>query len=170
VTLVTGDQCMYGQMTTDAQGFTGPAMKPTMWMSNAAYLLDALKTRCSRRGGVCDSGNGHHMHLFNGRVKMAAIYPVKLCRAILKGMRDQIGHDVNNDRGQTVIHVLDSICPNEAELGTTNEAINPNPYQHADETNNDNTGMKDQDKYWDEITGKELDPNLVKKARKLELD
>ena len=85
-------------------------------------------------------------------------------------MRDQIDHDMNNDLGQTVIHVLDSLCPNEAELGTTNEAINPNPYQHADETNNDNTGMKDQDKYWGEITGEELDPNVVKKARKLELD
>ena len=88
VTWVHGDQCQYGQQG----GGHDPVKKPTKWMSNSAEVLKALEQRCAGRGGVCSMG-GRHRLASGGRARAAAIYPFQLCKAILRGFRNQLRSD-----------------------------------------------------------------------------
>jgi hypothetical protein len=144
------NQCLFGQFAIGSNGVARPAMKPTRWMSNSSDLLEALSKRCSRRGGVCGSGFGLHVPLVNGRAKAAAIYPLKLCRAILIVVSNQMRRDMKTYRGQIPINTLNSIDKLRNDDDNDNET-------------NDET-------YWDELTGEEFKGDLVKKARRLELD
>ena len=82
----TGDQCQYGQATR--HGHT--IKKPTGWMSNAPEVLKELSRRCQGRGGACSSGNLPHATASGRVAREAAVYPFKLCEAILRGMRNQL--------------------------------------------------------------------------------
>ena len=66
--------------------------KPTKWMSNSPEVLKALEQRCAGRGGVCSAG-GRHRLASGGRARAAAIYPFQLCKAILRGFRNQMRSD-----------------------------------------------------------------------------
>ena len=80
VATVTNHQCMFGLMTPGPDGTPTPAKKPTKWMSNSKYMLDALVGRCD--------GTQPHQHLMGGRAAAAAFYPAPLLRAMIKGMAD----------------------------------------------------------------------------------
>ena len=73
-----GHMCPHGMHSHDAQG-AGLVLKPTTWLSNSAALLDAVALMCS--------GGHRHVHLVNGRAAAAAVYPERLCYAILRGLR-----------------------------------------------------------------------------------
>ena len=87
----TGHMCPHGMTSVDAQG-EDLVLKPTRWMSNSAALLDEVAKRCA--------GGHRHVQLVNGRARAAAIYPQRLCYAILRGLRQQLTNDrimnVNN--------------------------------------------------------------------------
>ena len=51
---VTGDQCQYGQATSQGE----PFRKPTGWMSNSECILNELGSRCSGQGGACSRPEG----------------------------------------------------------------------------------------------------------------
>ena len=76
-------QCQYGQV----DGHGNPIKKPTRWMSNSKWILEALKERCKGWGGWCLQKDEWKTHApCYGKVAAnAAIYPFKLCRAILNG-------------------------------------------------------------------------------------
>ena len=80
------DQCAYGQ-----KSFRGlPVKKPTRWMSKSEPILKELSTRCAGKNGECSHSPGGH-DACSGRVaKEAAIYPFKICEAILKGLRKHL--------------------------------------------------------------------------------
>ena len=87
---VTGDQCQYGQH--DGKG--NPVKKPTGWLSNSKHVLRALGRRCSGTGGSCSRPRGgRHAHAEGRVARQAAVYPFKLCEAILTGMYKQLEHD-----------------------------------------------------------------------------
>ena len=79
---VNGDQCRY-----DQAGASGaPIRKATGWMSNSDEVLRTLDATCPGRspssGGVCSNGKWHG--IASGRAaREAAVYPFKLCKAIL---------------------------------------------------------------------------------------
>ena len=53
--------------------------------TNFSFIAEKLAVACK----------GHHRHiqLVSGRAKRADIYPKKLCRAIVKGLIEQVTHD-----------------------------------------------------------------------------
>ena len=78
VQTVVMDQCMFGLVTKSSDGSQLPAKKPTRWMTNSTFMIDALNVRCDK--------SHKHQHLVGGRAADAAFYPPKLLRAILRGM------------------------------------------------------------------------------------
>ena len=75
------DQCQYGQ-----DGGTGePVKKPTRWMSNSPEILNMLKLKCNNREGICSRpGGAKHRSCTGDVARMAAIYLMNLCKAILQ--------------------------------------------------------------------------------------
>ena len=76
------DQCMFGLTTTNWEGKRMPAKKKTRFMSNSEEIMAQLNVKCP--------GEHQHQMLIDGRAKKAAIYPPALCRAICKGLVEQI--------------------------------------------------------------------------------
>ena len=79
-TRAVGDQCQYGLVATK-KGVTGPAKKPTGFMTNSPKIAARLSLRCD--------GSHSHIHLNEGRAKAAEEYPDGLCKAICTGLREQ---------------------------------------------------------------------------------
>jgi len=88
---VIGDQCMYGQTALGGE----PVRKRTRWMSNSKLILAELGHRCAGKAGRCSRDGGRAWHLrARGRVaRDAAIYPFKLCEAIIRGFSRQLQED-----------------------------------------------------------------------------
>ena len=80
-----------------------------------------------------------------GRARAAAHYPAKLCRALCKGMKRQARVDAGDMMSSLI---LATGCDEAGEVTHLEE-----PWQ----------------KIWDDISGKELKPDLVRAARAEEL-
>ncbi len=94
VTRVRGDQGQFGSEIQSSQCKGDPIMKPTGFMTNSPMIARALNATCSGIGGWCSRSKGGWHRLCSGKhAKNAAIYPRGLCRAILKGIRDQLRED-----------------------------------------------------------------------------
>ena len=81
------DQCQFGAKTWSDDGGQAPILKPTRFMSNSIVMLQQLAKECPRQH--------KHQHLLSGRAAEAAFYPLRLLKAILRGMqltRDQDHH------------------------------------------------------------------------------
>ena len=63
-------------------------------MSNSIEVRKALSKICNGKHGHCSRPEGGYHVLCNGRVaRMAAIFPVKLCKPILSGFSRQLRKD-----------------------------------------------------------------------------
>ncbi len=82
------DACQYG-MTGLSHGSEYPVKKPTCWMSNMKHVNEALSKTCSGTGGLCSTGT-EHVSCTGSRAEKAAVYPLRLCRAILFGIRNHL--------------------------------------------------------------------------------
>ena len=85
------------------------------------------------------------MHLMAGRARAAAHYPATFCRALCKGMKRQARVDAGNMMSSLI---LATGCDEAGEVTHLEE-----PWK----------------KFWDDISGKELKPDLVRAAREEEL-
>ena len=81
VILVRADMCHFGMVTRIGKvgGPTGPAKKPTGFLTNSAHIAEELNHRCP--------GDHVHIPLMGGRAAGAAIYPEKLCEAVCRGLK-----------------------------------------------------------------------------------
>ena len=70
--------CRYGMYSKDACGI-GKVKKPTGFITNSSHLADQLGNKCL--------GGHRHIQLMGGRAAACQVYPDKLCRAMLKGIR-----------------------------------------------------------------------------------
>ena len=86
VQTMTMHQCQFGQMTADGQ----PIKKGTRWMSNCRGIPHRLDKQCAGRGGVCSFSGTPHAVCSCETAREAALYPFKLCRAILMGFGDYL--------------------------------------------------------------------------------
>ncbi len=87
---VIGDQCQYGQGTDQGD----PLKKITRFISNSGAVLAQLGNRCRGRSGACTRPRGgRHGSCAGSAARKAAVYPFKLCKAILSGVRNQLGED-----------------------------------------------------------------------------
>ena len=101
---VVGDQCQYGQ--TDSGG--APLKKPTFWMSSSRHVLESLRQRCLGRNGGCSSGGGSQRHgSTTGRAaREAAVYPFRLCKAMLLGLHRQLRAEGKLRDGEVGVQAL----------------------------------------------------------------
>ena len=81
---VIGDMCTFHMMQDD-HGGTGYIRKPTKFMTNAICIARQLAQRCP--------GNHRHIQLVGGRAKAAEVYPDELCKAISRGLVEQMSRD-----------------------------------------------------------------------------
>ena len=94
VGLVRGDQCQYGAEAIRGPRKGDPTKKPTGFLSNSPLVLKALSKQCQGRQGLCSRPSGRsHVPLTGQLAKDAAIYPRDLCRAMLKGVSQQLRAD-----------------------------------------------------------------------------
>ena len=109
-------------------------------MSNFDEILKELDKLCP--------GDHKHQHLVSGRAQEAAVYPDGLCRAICRGLIRQIENERNHLRAMLRLCALDKV----REVPDCEEK--EMPWQSA----------------WDDVSGKELNPNGVRAARALEIE
>ena len=148
---------MYGLTTTDGKR-TELARKRTGFMTNSPCFAEQLNKKCPNTN---EWKLHEHMVLINGRPNMAQVYPDKLCRAICEGFKEQLEHD---RKGQLLIADYDL-----DESRTSRELLNMSKqlkeFYYTVEENND----KEVETAWDDVSGAELKPELVKKARQEEM-
>ena len=87
------DMCAYGMQVKD-----GPNRKPTMWITNSWYIARELQRRCN--------GNHRHEALMGGKAALAQVYPERLCKAIVRGLKK---HLRSKDGGER------RMCPEELQ-------------------------------------------------------
>ncbi len=155
----TGDQCQYGQRSAGG----GPVRKPTGWMSNCPFVLGAPSKRCKGRGGRCSADSSRSHVICEGRVaRDAAVYPMRLCRAILKGFQQQLRHDGILKEGIQGMQVEGHQQDVETMLTEIEEIHNVRVEEEA-------LTVQGARVYKDAITGQTLIPELVEAARREEL-
>ena len=146
---VIGDQCQYGQETDAGK----PMRKRTGWMSNSKRILDSISKTCTGKNGQCSrAAGGEHEHVRGKHGRKAAIYPFRLCKAILTGAKAQL---VEDEKYEVGIH-----------------CVLPGPIaeKHDDEENAEINNLDEKNGvYKDNLTGQPLIPELVKQARLEEL-
>jgi len=171
---VVGDQCQYGQ------AYEGePVRKPTGWLGNSPEVAKTLVKRCTGQGGACSRRQGGWHRSCSGPVaKAAQVYPRRLCEAILQGFRSQMIAD-----GRLVLGVVGLQMPEEQIEGRTLEqacAAARDPMiklqAHALEASAErpsielNAAKKDEEAFRDAITGQPLRAEMVRAARREELE
>ena len=136
------NMCAFGMTSKDKEG-EGPVLKPTVFMTNSSEVKKELSQKCR--------GCPRHVHLVEGRASAAQVYPPALCRAVCRGIINQAKLDAQDmmsvqcHAGKDEIHALDEICAVEHEAN-------------------------DWRKYWDDLSGKELNWELTEAARKEEIE
>ena len=154
---VTADQCRYGLTSRDTNR-VGPARKSTSFMTNSPCKLARLKKRCPNRNGVKVHD---HVVLQAGRTRAAQIYPPGLCRAICSGLKEQISVD---RQGQFLLMEMDNAPENAKSLMNMAEKIE----KKCETVEEHDEGVMEE--AWDDVSGRALDPEQVKKARKEEIE
>ena len=168
-----GHQCQYG---AEAKGC--PIKKPTGFMTNCKGIRDALSKTCSGRLGQCSRpGGGQHI-LCNGRVaRMAAIFPVRLCKAILGGLRTQLKKDGVIADGHVGMQPVD-MSNKEEQLRDDQSVFEVDGQAHVciddyyAKTCHGEILKFDNGEgpFFDDLTKQQLPTELVKIARRKELD
>ena len=129
--------------------------KPQGFMTNAPCIAMQLQRRCpNTRGKVVH----RHVILQGGRTKPAQIYPDGLCRAICKGLIDQLERD---KRGQFLLAQLS---------GTNKETRDVQQQLNLEYPTVEEDQTAELEAAWDDVTGAALDPAGVKRARKEEMN
>ena len=146
VTRVCADQCQYGQQVITGRLAGQPVKKPTGFMSNASHLLESLRLRCAGQGGRCSRTKGGSHVTASGKVaKDAARYPDGLCRAIIRGMINEMKARGIHRPGEVGLHAVND------------EDIDPDHDPRFSGS------------YRDDLSGQILRDDLVREARQKEL-
>ena len=127
-------------------------------MTNSVGIAQQLGKRCPNGGGYIIH---EHVRLEGGRTKHAQIYPKELCRAICRGLQEQIRMD---KQGQFLLMELGNDTATSQDLMKVAEEMK-NKYRTVEESNDEVLDMA-----WDDVSGAELDPNKVKQARAEEVE
>ena len=122
-------------------------------MTNVPCIAKQLSLRCPNTTGHWPH---NHVRLENGRAAAAQVYPPALCRAVCKGLIEQIEAD---RKGQFIIAEVNADGKSEGkDMKDESEALQKR-YRTVDE--DDDTALE---MAWDDVSGAELDPAAVKKA------
>ena len=134
--------------------------KPTRFMTNAPELAKQLGTRCGGRDGYCGRPEGGRHTICRGmNARIAAVYDFKLCRAILRGFRDQLRKDGTYTDG--FVGLMESRMDSD-HLAVYRLHDSDGAVLHVQ--------IENEPVYKDDLTGQLLPPDLVRAARAKELD
>ena len=148
---VHGDQCQFGAEVRDGPATGQPVKKPSGFLTNSACIAASLNKQCKGTGGWCSRPRGGKHELCSGKVAAGAqVYPRGLCRAVLKGITDQLKADGLVKDGCYGIQVADD------DLEVLKETYGPAQGYSG--------------RYKDDLTGQVLKDSLVAKARAVELE
>ncbi len=148
---VRADQCQYGSEVRSGAKKGQPVKKPTGFLSNAPKLLEQLQTRCEGRDGQCSRREGGQHAIAAGSIASdAAVYPPKLVKAIIKGIIGELKARGMMKDGEVGINSLDG--DREVDKAIKDEK---NGYSG---------------RYRDDMTGQTLRDDLVREARRQELE
>ena len=162
---IRADMCAFG-LKTKIGNEERLARKPTCFMTNSWCVARELDRRC----------DGKHLHfsLMEGRAKQAAIYPRQLCEAVCKGIKSQKEYDEKK--------MCCSKSLNAMEIkGVLSDAGYPPHWidSRHEWTEEDKIvaneifflSVKEGTAWaYDDVSGAVLPPQLVKDARKLEIE
>ena len=126
--------CRY-VMTSKNGDDVGCVKKPTGFLINSIHLMDQLQKTCM--------GGHRHVQHVGGRAKACQIHPQKLCRAMLRGICNEL--------------VQSGII-----AGNLNDRLTV-----SEENWNGNEYLEE---YIDDMPGQHLERDLVRAARKEEMD
>ena len=169
VSRITGDQCQYGQESHKGD----PVRKSTGWMSNSPELLKKLEKRCKGRNGDCSRrGAGRHATASGRVAREAAIYPFKLCRAILEGCRNQLRKDGRIHDGMYGIQGLFEEDSAQTLMSSYHDALTGERLSVEESAVAERVfAVHSKDEVFkDSVTGQPLEKALVRAARKLEME
>ena len=164
VARIVGDQCQYGQQSRDGN----PLRKATGWLSNGQEILKALSKRCLGTHGECSRRQGGRHETVSGRAaREAAVYPFKLCRAILQGCRNQLLSDGTLKHG--VYGLQPAFDEDEVKYydAATGMIVEGEDVMAAEKVFSVHTAHEN---FVDSVSGQPLQASLVKAARALELE
>ena len=162
---IASDQCQFGQQAHSGE----PVKKPTGWLSNSPEILKALSRKCAGRGGACSRRAGGRHATAAGRIaREAAVYPFRLCRAILQGCRNQLLKDGTLKAGMYGLQSKFEEDETRYYDHFTGELLKGEDVVAAERVfavqRATHEGFKDS------VTGQPLRAELVRVARKLELE
>jgi hypothetical protein len=157
VETVRADRCQYGQ---ESEG--EPVRNATRFMSNSPEILKKLGARCTGRNGQCSRHRGGvHRHAEGSVTESTAEFPFPLCRAILQGCRRQLIVD-----GRLTLGVVGIQRPEESMEVHQLEKACTKALNMVIEINE----VKGDEAFYDAITGQRLRADLVRAARREELE
>ena len=138
--------------------------KPTRWLSNSPCVLQALSRRCQGRGGLCSRPQGgHHVTVSGKESRRSQFFPFEVCKAILAGFRKQLVED-----GRLVIGVAGIQRPEEDLSDVQLERIARRTVVAEDGKELFKVAVDEE--FRDSLTGQLLQPELVRAARRKELE
>ena len=154
------DMCAYG-MTTVKYGQEGPAMKPTKIASNSPEVLKRLNERCPNRAVP---GTHCHIKLDEGRARQAQVYPRRFCEKVVEGIAAQ-KRLVNLGLKSVPLLSLQDMEDVARSVGeySGEDGLHPSDALHDPDHDSGNLQA------YDDQTGVELDPILMRQARRDEI-
>ncbi len=94
VQLAEGDQCQFGAEVRKGPMLGFPVKTPIGFLTNPDELYEVLSKRCTGHRGLCSRpGGGQHVQCSGRIAREADIYPRGLCKAVLRGIRNQLRTD-----------------------------------------------------------------------------
>lgn len=155
---LVGDKCQYGVQSKDKEGI-GPARKRTGFLINVVCIAKRLNKRCPNT-------RTHQVHrqvvLISGRPRTAQIYPDKMCKEICLDIQEHIQRDRS---GQYLSGNVEN--NNETTSGDLMKEVGKlkEKYMIIEEDEIDQD-----EEAWDDVSGAQLDPQEVRRARKEEIE
>ena len=151
VEMAYADQCQYGQAIQSGRHRGDPVKKPTGFLGNSPEVAKQLSKRCTGTGGSCSRpAGGQHRGCSGSHAQAAAIYTREMCRAVIKGISEQLRKDGTLKRGCYGVQV-----PDEDEA-TLKELYGPAQGYSG--------------RFRDDLSGQVLRDDLVHEARAKELE
>ena len=151
VEMTYADQCQYGQAIQSGRHRGDPVKKPTGFLGNSPEVAKQLSKRCTGTGGSCSRpAGGQHRGCSGSHAQAAAIYTREMCRAVIKGISEQLRKDGTLKRGCYGVQV-----PDEDEA-TLKELYGPAQGYSG--------------RFRDDLSGQVLRDDLVHEARAKELE
>ena len=147
VNVVTCDMCAYGLKVTDKSG-EALVEKRTKLMSNPAEVLKRVGLQCKNRTAQSEGEKHRHADTTCGRAKKCQVYPKEFCRAVCAGIAAQ---KRLRNLGLTALPLMSLSAM--ASMSTPSEDLHESGNIEA----------------YDDLTGAEIDPALMKEARREEI-